>query len=141
MFERCTERARRSIFSARQFASQHGSEAIETEHLLLGILHEDPDVTGRFVPTKTAEDIRDEVEKRLIKKEASTRIEIPMSPHTKYILAYAADEAERLSGREINVDHFLISIVRDEVGIAGQILRSAGMNVEGMRQQLRATTL
>jgi|ERR1051326_1456340 ATP-dependent Clp protease ATP-binding subunit ClpC len=140
MFEHCTERARRCIFFARQSASHRGSETIETEHLLLGILHEDPDVIGRFLPTKTAQDIRDEVEKRCTKKEASTRIEIPMSLHTKYILAYAAEEAERLFHRQINIDHFLTGVVREEDGVAGQILRSAGLNVVAMRQHLRATT-
>ena len=42
MFERYTEKARRSIFFARYEASQFGSPSIETEHLLLGLLREDP---------------------------------------------------------------------------------------------------
>ena len=40
MFERYTERARRVIFFARYEASQLGSGAIETEHLLLGLIRE-----------------------------------------------------------------------------------------------------
>jgi hypothetical protein len=35
MFERYTEKARRTIFFARNEASQFGSPTIETEHLLL----------------------------------------------------------------------------------------------------------
>jgi len=42
MLERFTERARRVIFFARYEASQFGSTTIETEHLLLGLLGEDP---------------------------------------------------------------------------------------------------
>jgi ATP-dependent Clp protease ATP-binding subunit ClpC len=38
MFERFTERARRSIFFARHEASQYGSPRIETEQLLREIL-------------------------------------------------------------------------------------------------------
>jgi Clp amino terminal domain, pathogenicity island component len=41
MFERYTEKARRTIFFARYEASQFGSSCIETEHLLLGLLRED----------------------------------------------------------------------------------------------------
>ena len=42
MFERYTEKARRTIFFARYEASQFGSPRIEAEHLLLGLLHESP---------------------------------------------------------------------------------------------------
>jgi ATP-dependent Clp protease ATP-binding subunit ClpC len=41
MFERYTEKARRTIFFARYEASQFGSPYIEAEHLLLGLLRED----------------------------------------------------------------------------------------------------
>ena len=136
MFEHCTERARRCIFFARESASHYGSESIETEHLLLGILHEDPDVIGRFLPSKTPMEIRAEIESRIAKCTASTRIEIPLSFLCKVILAYSAEEAERLHHRHINVDHFLIGVVREEDGTPGQILRSAGLNVNNMREQM-----
>ena len=41
MFERYTEKARRTIFFARYEASQFGCSHIETEHLLLGVLREE----------------------------------------------------------------------------------------------------
>jgi ATP-dependent Clp protease ATP-binding subunit ClpA len=50
MFERYTEKARRTIFFARYEASQFGSVCIETEHLLLGLLREDKALTNRFLP-------------------------------------------------------------------------------------------
>jgi hypothetical protein len=40
MFERYTEKARRTIFFARKEASNLGSPYIETEHLLLGLLND-----------------------------------------------------------------------------------------------------
>ena len=138
MFEHCTERARRCIFFARESASHYGSESIETEHLLLGILHEDPDVIGRFLPSKTPMEIRAEIESRIAKCTASTRIEIPLSFLCKVILAYSAEEAERLHHRHINVDHVLIAVVRAEDRVAGQILRFAGFNVVAMRHRIRS---
>jgi ATP-dependent Clp protease ATP-binding subunit ClpC len=136
MFERFTERARRCIFFARQWASHYGNEAIETEHLLLGILQEDPDVIGRFHPSKTANDIRAEVEKHLTVKQRTITIEVPLSIPSKRILAYAAEEAERLLHRHINTAHLLIGVVREEAGVGSQILRSAGLDRVAMRQQL-----
>ena len=50
MFERYTERARRVIFFARYEASLAGTEAIEPEHLLLGIAREDKSVLAQFLP-------------------------------------------------------------------------------------------
>lgn len=41
MFERYTEKARRIIFYSRYEASEFGAPAIETEHLLLGLLREE----------------------------------------------------------------------------------------------------
>src|SRR2546427_10905320 len=136
MMKQATSRARLFIYLARQSAAKYGSQTIDTEHLLLGILHEDPDVISRFLPSKTAKEIRAEIESRIAKNTASTRIEIPLSFLCKVILAYSAEEAERLHHRHINVDHFLIGVVREEDGTAGQIFRSAGLNVIYMRGQM-----
>jgi ATP-dependent Clp protease ATP-binding subunit ClpC len=50
MFERYTEKARRGIFFARYEASQFGSPYTETEHVLLGLLREDPALTSVVLP-------------------------------------------------------------------------------------------
>ena len=63
MFERYTEKARRTIFFGRFEASQFGSPFIETEHLLLGLLREDKALTHRFLQsTNVVESIRKQVE-------------------------------------------------------------------------------
>ena len=48
MFERYTEKACRVIFFGRYEASRYGSSFIETEHLLLGLLRENPEITQLF---------------------------------------------------------------------------------------------
>ena len=137
MFERYTERARRSIFYARELVSVYGSMLIDTEHVLLGILREDPNVIARFLPSKTNEDIRAEVEKGIVAKpKIPTSIDIPLSKGSERILAHAMEEAEMLGHPEVEVEHLLLGVVREEDGAAGQILRSAGLNVIAMRQQL-----
>ena len=65
MFERYTEKARRVIFFARYEASQFGSTTIETEHLLLGLIREDKNLTNRFLRNQSSiESIRKEIEGR-----------------------------------------------------------------------------
>ena len=50
MFERYSERGRRTIFFARYEASQYGCDHIEAEHILLGIFRADKDLETRFLP-------------------------------------------------------------------------------------------
>src|SRR6187402_49071 len=114
MFERYTERARRVIFFARYEASQFGSTTIETEHLLLGLIREDKNLTNRFLRSSSSiENIRKEIEGRTtIREKVSTSIDLPLSNECKRILAYANEEAERLNHRHIGTEHLLLGILR-----------------------------
>jgi ATP-dependent Clp protease ATP-binding subunit ClpC len=62
MFERYTEKARRTIFFARYEASHFGSLYIETEYLLLGLLCEDKALANRYLRSHAAvESIRKQI--------------------------------------------------------------------------------
>ena len=101
MFERYTEKARRVIFFARYEASQFGSPYIETEHLLLGLLREDKALANRFLRSHAAiESIRKQIEAHTtVREKVSTSVDLPLSHECKRVLAYGAEEAERLSSR------------------------------------------
>ena len=118
MFERYTEKARRVIFFARYEASQFGSPYIETEHLLLGLLREDKALTNRFLRSHASvESIRKQIEGHTtIREKVSTSVDLPLSNECKRVLAYAAEEAERLSHKHIGTEHLLLgSAARREV--------------------------
>jgi ATP-dependent Clp protease ATP-binding subunit ClpA len=138
MFERYTERARRVIFFARYEASQFGSTTIETEHLLLGLIREDKNLTNRFLHHMSAiESIRKEIEGRTtIREKVSVSIDLPLSNECKRILAYAAEEAERLNHRHIGTEHLLLGILREEKSIAAEILRERGLRLDTIREEL-----
>ncbi|HYR44424.1 MAG TPA: Clp protease N-terminal domain-containing protein, partial [Terriglobia bacterium] len=137
MFERYTETARRTIFFARYSASQYGSRTIETEHLLLGILREDPNLIRRFLPSRSNENIRGEVEKYLtMRPKLSTSIDMPLSNECKRILASALEEADMLDHRRIGAEHLLLGILREHESAASQVLHSAGLNLPVLRLQL-----
>src|SRR6202051_4856765 len=103
MFERYTEKARRVIFFARYEASQFGSPNIETEHMLLGLLREDKALTNRFLRAhNVVESIRPQIEQHTtIREKTSTSVDLPISEEGKRVLAYAAEEAERLAHKHI----------------------------------------
>src|SRR6187399_860271 len=138
MFERYTERARRVIFFARYEASQFGSTTIETEHLLLGLIREDKNLTNRFLRNSSSiESIRKEIEGRTtIREKVSTSIDLPLSNECKRILAYAAEEAERLNHRHIGTEHLLLGILREDKCVAAEILQERGLRLNTIREEL-----
>ncbi|HEX4998476.1 MAG TPA: ATP-dependent Clp protease ATP-binding subunit [Terriglobia bacterium] len=138
MFERYTERARRVIFFARYEASQFGSTTIETEHLLLGLIREDKNLTTRFLRSSSSiENIRKEIEGRTtIREKVSTSIDLPLSNECKRILAFAAEEAERLNHRHIGTEHLLLGILREEKCVAAEILHERGLRLNAIREEL-----
>jgi hypothetical protein len=138
MFERYTERARRVMFFARYEASNLGSMTIETEHLLLGLLREDRNLINRLLRNHSSiESIRKEIEGRTtIREKVSTSIDLPLSNECKRILAYAAEEAERLNHRHIGTEHLLLGILREEKCVAAEILHERGLRLNAIREEL-----
>src|SRR5246500_1468586 len=138
MFERYTERARRVIFFARYEASQFGSTTIETENLLLGLIRENKNLTNRFLRNSSSiESIRKEIEGRTtIREKVSTSIDLPLTTEYKRILAYAAEEAERLNHRHIGTEHLLLGILREEKCVAAEILHERGLRLNAIREEL-----
>src|SRR6266536_1752709 len=135
MFERYTERARRVIFFARYEASQLGSNSIETEHLLLGLIREGKGLTSRIFARShlSLENIRKEIEGRaLFREKVSTSVEIPFSAETKRVLQFAAEEADRLLHNYIGTEHLLLGILREERSVAASILMEKGMRLNAV---------
>ena len=141
MFERYTEKARRVIFFARYEASQFGSPYIETEHLLLGLLREDKALTNRFLRSHASIDsIRKQIEGHAtIREKVSTSVDLPLSHECKRVLAYAAEEAERLSHKHIGTEHLLLGLLREEKCFAAEILRERGLRLSTVREELVRT--
>ena len=142
MFERYTEKARRVIFFARYEASQFGSPYIETEHLLLGLLREDKALTNRFLRQHSSVDsIRKQIEGHTaIREKVSTSVDLPLSNECKRVLAYAAEEAERLSHKHIGTEHLLLGLLREEKCFAAEILHERGLKLQTMREEMQRTT-
>jgi ATP-dependent Clp protease ATP-binding subunit ClpC len=139
MFERYTERARRVIFFARYEASQLGSNSIETEHLLLGLIREGKGLTSRIFSKShlSMESIRKEIEGRaLYRDKVSTSVDIPLSSESKRVLGYASEEAERMLHNYIGTEHILLGLMREEKSVAAGILGEKGMRLTSVREDI-----
>src|ERR1700681_4268765 len=138
MFERYTEKARRVIFFARYEASQFGSPCIETEHLLLGLLREDKALANRFLRSSASvESIRKQIEAHTtLREKVSTSVDLPLSHECKRVLAYGAEEAERLNHKHIGTEHLLLGLLREEKCFAADILHERGLRLSAVREAL-----
>src|SRR5271156_89443 len=143
MFEKYTEKARRVIFFARYEASQFGQPHIETEHLLLGLLREDKALTNRFLRSNysSVEAIRRQIEGHTtIRESISTSVDLPISNECKRVLAYAAEEAERLGHKYVGTEHLLLGLLREEKCFASEILQERGLRLSTIREELARTS-
>jgi ATP-dependent Clp protease ATP-binding subunit ClpC len=137
MFERFNEKARRLTFFARYEASMLGATSVEPEHLLLGILREDKSLAIRFLSSHAViEGIREQVEANTtVTKKVSTSVDLPLSPDSRRVLAFAADEAP--ASGPIDTAHLLLGILRLENHFAAEILHGRGLSLDSVRQELQ----
>ena len=139
MFERYTERARRSLFFARYEASNLGSIVIDTEHLLLGVVRESKGLTARVLGAAgvSMDSIRLAVERQsTFREKVSTSVEIPFSGATKRALQQAAVEADGLQHSYIGSEHLLLALLHDSSSTAGQILAASGLRHDEVHKEL-----
>jgi hypothetical protein len=138
VFERYTEKARRVIFFGRYEASQFGSPCIETEHLLLGLVREDKELANRYLKSTAAiESIRKQIEQHVhLRGKVGLSVDLPLSHECKRILAFGAEEAERLGHKHIGTDHILLGILREENCFAAQILQERGLRLSPLRNEV-----
>lgn len=136
MFEHFTEKARRVIFFARYEASEYGSRLMETEHILLGLLREDAALMQRcFGPGDVRTQIRAAVEKAVKRgSRISTSVELPISDDLKRVLAFAAEEADKLGHRNVGTEDILLGILRLPESLASKLLLARGAKAEAIRE-------
>jgi ATP-dependent Clp protease ATP-binding subunit ClpC len=138
MFERYSEAARRVVFSAKRIAHQIGSPKIETEHLLLGLLRTDKSLAHRFLGSPwAAEDVWQEIEQsQAIREKIPGPKELPLSNECKRVLAFAAEEADLRSNKQICTEHLLLGLLREDESFAARILCERGVDLIPMRHDL-----
>jgi hypothetical protein len=139
MFERFTDRARRVVVLAQEEARLLNHDYIGTEHILLGLIHEEEGVAARALTELgiSLETIRLEVEQRIGRGETVPSGHIPFTPRAKKVLELSLREALQLGHNYIGTEHILLGLVREGEGVAAQLLAKLG----GSRFRVRATVI
>ena len=140
MFDRLTERAKKAISYARQEAQRLGHEYIGTEHLLLGLVREGTGMAATVLQRLDVDfkKVRLEIEK-LVKHGTDlfyTGKQFPFAPRAKKAFEYAVEEAKRLGQNYIGTEHILLGLLKEEEGVASQVLANLGVGTEEVREEL-----
>jgi len=136
MFESYNGLARRALFFARHAASQSGCPAIETEHLLLGLVREGGPLVARLVPTVSLEELRVRIPRKIVDENPAPRMHMPLTTECKRILGYSAEEANGLDHGYIGVEHLLLGLLREKACRAALVLSELGVHLEELRRRL-----
>jgi len=139
MFERFTDRARKVMALANQEAQRFNHEYIGTEHILLGLVKEGSGVGANVLKNLDVDlrKVRLEVEK-LVKSgpDMVTMGKLPQTPRAKKVIEYSMEEARNLNHNYVGTEHILLGLLREQEGVAAQVLMNLGLKLEEVREEV-----
>jgi ATP-dependent Clp protease ATP-binding subunit ClpC len=139
MYERFTDRARKVMQLANQEAQRFNHEYIGTEHILLGLVKEGSGVAANVLKNLEVDlrKIRLEVEKIVQSgPDMVTMGKLPQTPRAKKVIEYAMEEARNLNHNYVGTEHLLLGLLREQEGVAAQVLMNLGLKLEDVREEV-----
>jgi ATP-dependent Clp protease ATP-binding subunit ClpA len=138
MFERFTDRARRSLFLSQEEARRLNHNYVGTEHLLLGLVSEGQGVAAKALESLgiSLEAVRAQVEEIIGQGQWAPTGHIPFTPRAKKVLELSLREATQLGHNYIGTEHLLLGLIREGEGVAAQVLVKLGGDLSRVRQQV-----
>jgi ATP-dependent Clp protease ATP-binding subunit ClpC len=134
-----TERVRKVLAMAREEAERLRHEYVGTEHILLGLIREGEGVAAAVLQNLSVD--LDEIQQKIedtVKKgkaAAATGPDLPYTSRAKKVLELAMAEARDLTHNYVGTEHLLLGLLREEKGIAAQVLTDAGINLDAARTE------
>lgn len=141
MFRKFTQRARNAVVHAQEEARRMNHPAIGTEHILLGLLLEGEGIGARALLNLglDLEKVRETIILTIGESEAELEGadgDLPITPRGKKVFNLSFDEARLQGVNYVGTEHLLLALIREEEGIAGQVLLAMGVKLEEVREQV-----
>lgn len=141
MYERFTDRARKVMQLANQEAQRFNHEYIGTEHILLGLVKEGSGVAANVLKNLDIDlrKIRLEVEKIVQTGPGGEQVvmgKLPHTPRAKKVIEYSIEEARNLNHNYVGTEHLLLGLLREQEGVAAQVLMNLGLKLEDVREEV-----
>ncbi|MEX2281305.1 MAG: Clp protease N-terminal domain-containing protein [Gemmatimonadota bacterium] len=127
-----TDRVRKVLALAREEAIRMQHDYVGTEHLLLGLLSEGQGVAMAVLQRADiiAAEVRDRINDSVRQGKSTIALgELPYTSRSKKVLEYAMGAAKHFDHKYVGTEHLLIGLLKEEKGIAAQVLNSLGLTL------------
>ena len=140
MYERFTDRSRKVMQLANQEAQRFNHEYVGTEHILLGLIKEASGIACKILEMRDIDlrKVRLEVEK-LVQSgpEMVPMGKLPQTPRAKKVIEFSMEEARNLNHNYVGTEHILLGLLREQEGIACQVLMNLGLTkIDTLRREI-----
>src|SRR4028118_1853590 len=135
MFERFTDRARRVVVLAQEEARLLNHNWIGTEHILLGLIHENDGLAAKVLEQLgiSLEAVRAKVQAIIgVGGDEVPSGHIPFTPRSKKVLELSLREALQLGHNYIGTEHILLGLIREGEGVGAQVLVNLGAELSAV---------
>ena len=140
MNEMFTEAARKAIEYARDEASRLKHDYIGTEHLLLGLIRLGEGLAVEIIGNLglELEDLKASIEE-VVQPSGGTMTmgQLPLTARAKKTLEVSGQEARALKSKDIDTEHILLALLKDEEGVAAQVLSTYEIDYKEAYEELK----
>jgi excisionase family DNA binding protein len=135
-----TERARRVLSLANEEAYRYHHDSVGPEHLLLAIISEQGGIGARVLYRLEVQqsDVRAQIETlHPVGEQPVGEGQLGMTQQGKAILELAVQEARALGHHYLGTEHLLLGLLREEEGLASQVLITSGVTLDKAREMVK----
>src|SRR5262245_31591159 len=135
-----TERVRKVLAMTREEAHSLKHEYVGTEHIVLGLVREGDGMACTVLQNLNIE--LDALRSKILdvvkagRAGPTTGPDLPYTSRAKKVLELAMSEARELNHSYVGTEHLLLGLLREEKGIAAQVLTDAGLTLEKAREEV-----
>ncbi len=135
-----TERARKVLSLANEEAHQYNHDGVGTEHILLAIMSEGGGIAARALNQLQVQpgEVRAQIEMlHPAGEQPVSDGQLGMTQQGKQSIELAVQEARGLGHHYIGTEHLLLGLLREEEGLANQVLLKSDVTLEKVRELVK----
>ncbi len=142
MNRKFSPKVKQIISRSRDEAVRLGHDFIGTEHLLLGIMHDESSLAIKVLDSLEVDtielkhSIEQSVQRRNAARAAQLLGNLPLNKHAERVLKVTFLEARLLKSEEISPEHLMLSILKNEENFASKILQKFDVDYDIYRSEL-----
>jgi len=139
MTNKFSYRVQQAIQHAREEALRLGHDAIGTEHLLLGVIQLGEGSAVEILQNLGVDldEVRETIESAIQSPSTLMKMgNIPFTKRAEKVLKVSYIEGKNYNAENIGTEHLLLALIKDEEGVAAQVLESHGVTYDTVKAEL-----